>query len=479
MMKKGMRKRILAMLLCIGTILQCGACGERDENVGHATVAPTAEIRVEITAEPTKAEVPTDVPMATAIPDLTKAPEPTAATTPEPTKTPMPTATATPTPTNTPEPTATNTPTPVPTKAPTPTVTLEMIAPSESMEGRAPTADTACRYSYSSQFAVQEEGILSEASYLKSESEVYRHILEQVNGRANKYILTFGAASSDIVETAAKRLAKLPGMRSIEVEKKEVWANAAAFSVTVSHVPEFALLYAWTTGDASELSGDGIRLLQKAEELVAEAEQLASTYEIVVFFHDYLVLNTSYDMRESETVGQTAYGALIEGHCVCMGYTNAFHMLLTMAGIDCLIVSGEAGGGAHAWNKVWIDGAWYNVDVTWDDPIPDVPGEVGYAYLCVTDAFLAKSHTWDNTDFPSATATEYNYLQRTVSSFADTASMIQYCKECLAAGDGEASFIYTGATPDLQALVQELQCGISYRNTECQGGVWYRITFEQ
>ena len=161
-----------------------------------------------------------------------------------------------------------------------------------------------------------------------------------------------------------------------------------------------------------------------------------------------------------------------------MGYTNAFHLLLTMAGIDCLIVSGQARGSSHAWNKVRIDDAWYNVDVTWDDPVPDIAGTVGYAYLNVTDAQLAKDHVWDNTNLPIASATEYNYLQRTMPLFTDGDEMIRYCKECLAEGATEAEFIASGEAPDMQVMVKELQCGITYRMTDCQGGVWYQIIFK-
>jgi transglutaminase/protease-like cytokinesis protein 3 len=30
-----------------------------------------------------------------------------------------------------------------------------------------------------------------------------------------------------------------------------------------------------------------------------------------------------------------------------------------------------AGGEEHVWNIVKVDGKWYNIDLTWDDPILD------------------------------------------------------------------------------------------------------------
>ena len=48
--------------------------------------------------------------------------------------------------------------------------------------------------------------------------------------------------------------------------------------------------------------------------------------------------------------------------------------MLDEAGVDSIVVSGigtnsEGKTENHAWNYVAIDGAWYAVDVTWDDPL--------------------------------------------------------------------------------------------------------------
>lgn len=47
-------------------------------------------------------------------------------------------------------------------------------------------------------------------------------------------------------------------------------------------------------------------------------------------------------------------------------------------------VSGEGNGvggwGGHAWNKIKLDGEWYHVDVTWEDPIMNGDPENGYGY---------------------------------------------------------------------------------------------------
>lgn len=64
----------------------------------------------------------------------------------------------------------------------------------------------------------------------------------------------------------------------------------------------------------------------------------------------------------------TAYGALINGKCVCSGYAAAFKLLCDTAGLDSIVVTGILDGGlSHAWNKINLDGEWQIVDVTNND----------------------------------------------------------------------------------------------------------------
>lgn len=59
---------------------------------------------------------------------------------------------------------------------------------------------------------------------------------------------------------------------------------------------------------------------------------------------------------------------------VCEGYARAFKVLCDTLEIPCVLTSGYARSTAagtpeqHMWNDVCIDGQWYAVDVTWNDP---------------------------------------------------------------------------------------------------------------
>ncbi|MBR2311056.1 MAG: hypothetical protein IKA47_11085 [Oscillospiraceae bacterium] len=107
-------------------------------------------------------------------------------------------------------------------------------------------------------------------------------------------------------------------------------------------------------------------------------------WQIALSIHDYLITHSVYD---ESLVKNTAYSLLVEGTSVCAGYARAYQELMTRAGIECLYVSSEKMN--HAWNLVKIDGKWYHVDVTWDDPSPNIAGFARHTYFLATDEEMA------------------------------------------------------------------------------------------
>ena len=104
------------------------------------------------------------------------------------------------------------------------------------------------------------------------------------------------------------------------------------------------------------------------------------------------------------------YGALVNRKAICLGYASAFQLLMDMSGVECITVVGAAFSSQedHAWNMVKLDGAWYCVDVTWDDP--GGGGQAIHRYFNVTSQFMRDTdHQWDYGAVPEATAEEYAY----------------------------------------------------------------------
>ena len=89
-----------------------------------------------------------------------------------------------------------------------------------------------------------------------------------------------------------------------------------------------------------------------------------SNYDKIKIFHDHLINSTIYDENETfETY--TAYNLITSGLSICGGYSDIMAIYLNAIGIKNYRITSSN----HIWNLVEIDGVWYHLDVTWDDPI--------------------------------------------------------------------------------------------------------------
>ncbi|MCM3786335.1 transglutaminase [Neobacillus mesonae] len=122
-------------------------------------------------------------------------------------------------------------------------------------------------------------------------------------------------------------------------------------------------------------------------------------HEKIEAIHNFVVLNLAYDESMQK---YTAYDGLTTGSTVCQGYSLLTYKLLTEAGIKNRIIEGHAGGQLHAWNLLLLDGKWYHMDTTWDDPTPDQPGKVSYNYYMLTDEEMGQDHTWKEGIYPTS-----------------------------------------------------------------------------
>lgn len=137
-----------------------------------------------------------------------------------------------------------------------------------------------------------------------------------------------------------------------------------------------------------------------------------SDYDKELAIHDYLVANCEYGYEDyAKEDSFTAYGALIHNKAVCNGYAEAMALLLSCCDVENAIMTGSAGGDLHAWNRVKIDGQWYQLDATWDDPVPDRGDYVGHMYFNVTDDIMDDTHIWDHSEFEACDSMDMNYFE--------------------------------------------------------------------
>ncbi len=167
------------------------------------------------------------------------------------------------------------------------------------------------------------------------------------------------------------------------------------------------------TGDelacARALYRDTVTAILSEMEL-ALGDRPYSEADTVLWIHDRLADRYAYDTRP---VGNaTAYALFRDGVGICQAYALAFVALAQGAGLEADLVTSDAMD--HAWNHVRVDGVWYHVDVTRDDPIPAAPGreEVNHTRLLRSDEGMdalgyhgytcSAGHTCDDTRFEPA-----------------------------------------------------------------------------
>ena len=130
-------------------------------------------------------------------------------------------------------------------------------------------------------------------------------------------------------------------------------------------------------------------IIQK--EKITETE---SAYQRIKLVHDYIVNNVEYDTTLKY---ENAYSAIKEGKSTCQGYSLLFYKMLTEVGVPCRYITGtginDKDNGPHGWNIVKIGEKWYNVDVTWDDPVYTDP--TYKSDVISTEYFLKGSKNFD------------------------------------------------------------------------------------
>lgn len=231
-----------------------------------------------------------------------------------------------------------------------------------------------------------------------------------------------GVTSGVTWKSSNKKVVSVTTSGKITAKKKGVTSIIATYNghkykwvITVKN----SLATACKTGDTSGLSGTDLKVVNKVTSIIDNnITDDMTDYEKIKTIHDYIILNCSYDKRATTNISSmpnASYhpeGCLLYNTCVCQGYAETFQLFMNALGIKNKLITGDATDAAgntngHAWNSVKLNGKWFNIDLTFDDPLPDAKGLVRYTYFLRNDAFFEEDHIWDDGNYPSCTSTSY------------------------------------------------------------------------
>ncbi len=233
------------------------------------------------------------------------------------------------------------------------------------------------------------------------EYTVYLDLVEGISDRETPITLSVSATKDELANAYAALLITSAG--NMLYMPREYTYN---YNTETGRVIDVEINYAISAEQALEMN---TAVRSAADEILNGVSADMSQTDIVAYFHDTVITNCEY----SETANSdNVYGCLVEGKAVCEGYSRAMQYLCTLVGVKCIIVTGVADED-HMWNMVEIDGKWYHIDLTWDDPRynPPIDDYISHTYHNVTTADICIDHIIDESSFtvPVANSTAANY----------------------------------------------------------------------
>lgn len=154
----------------------------------------------------------------------------------------------------------------------------------------------------------------------------------------------------------------------------------------------------------------------------------AQDHEIAREIHDKLISMVTYDYdvagsNNNTDYAHSAFGALVRNStgagntAVCDGYSLAYEYLLQQCGIEAAVILGKAGNneekaGGHAWNVVKLNGSWYEVDSTWDDP-----GSIRHSIDNANIDDASKNYYYEALDDQAYSTSVSHYLYNVTTSY--------------------------------------------------------------
>lgn len=155
--------------------------------------------------------------------------------------------------------------------------------------------------------------------------------------------------------------------------------------------------------DSDYSDADIANFNQRLNQITASVDSSWPVLEKVLYLHDYLVTNVEYDQTYSK---YNAYNALVEGSSVCQGYSLAMICLMNNIGVDCDIITSRDLN--HAWNLIALNGEYFYVDATWDDPLGCAETYCRHSNFMIDQTRLVEAGH-DSTDWYSSNMGTYVY----------------------------------------------------------------------
>lgn len=145
----------------------------------------------------------------------------------------------------------------------------------------------------------------------------------------------------------------------------------------------------YVTTDEADIKAKQKEIANAASTVISKVNNYSGTVSKLKVIFDYLVLNNEF--ASGNAYNSTIYNGLTgRGGIQCAGYAKSMQYLCDLAGIECTTVLGITSADvSHAWNVVYCENGYYNIDATWGDPLNDFDSSyIQYEFFLVPDSWI-------------------------------------------------------------------------------------------
>lgn len=130
-------------------------------------------------------------------------------------------------------------------------------------------------------------------------------------------------------------------------------------------------------------------------EVMSKVNGYTSTVSKLKVIYDWVITHNTFSLQGNYRTCGVYNGLTDGGELQCQGYAKTVLYLCDVAGIECMVVTGNnTEGSTHAWNVVYCDNGYYILDSTWGDPMNSYgrSSYVRYLFFLANDSMIKNTH---------------------------------------------------------------------------------------
>ncbi len=224
-------------------------------------------------------------------------------------------------------------------------------------------------------YAVKSSSRYAYKQLTADEQTLYNRVVSSVKKLDSVVEIPAGMSSDDVVRIYAIVYNNEPQL---------FWMGGS-----ISAGTSFATI-SFKTTDKNEIKSMQKEIDSAAADIVSKAKNYSGTVSKLKVFYDSVVLKNEFSKSDSGYNCSIYNGLTGKGALQCAGYAKTIQYLCDLAGIESTVVVGtDKNENSHAWNVVYCENGYYNLDATWGDPINDFDSSyIQYEFFLVPDAWI-------------------------------------------------------------------------------------------